>query len=173
MSMQPITRNLLEFLHKNPGVRARIRAPANKTLLYAGSFFKPMWQEIADMKRAVPQLRDKVTLTEVLAGIPLHGEPFAHLLAWVERVNDVQPWRDNGFVAWRALSGIFASNAVGAVSFQVGGGISKEAKVFAATEIAVLSRNPNVDAVSKDMLGYYQRCLELQQPSMNAGFIAA
>jgi hypothetical protein len=173
MPMHATTRDFLSFLQKNPGLRARIRAPKDKTLLYAGSFFKPMWQEIADMKRSIPQLQDKVTLTEVLAAMPLHGAPFPHLLAWAERINSLQPWQDNGFVAWRALSGIFAANAVGSVSFQVGSGISKEAKVFAATEIAVLARNPNVDTVSKDMLGYYQRCLELKHPGMNAGYIAA
>ncbi|WP_161635377.1 hypothetical protein [Methylomicrobium lacus] len=41
MPLQQPTKELLRFLQKNPHIRARIAAPANGTLLYAGSFFKP------------------------------------------------------------------------------------------------------------------------------------
>ena len=49
------TRELLSFLQKNPDVRAKIAAPRDATLLYAGSFFRPMWQEIDQLKRSHPQ----------------------------------------------------------------------------------------------------------------------
>ena len=70
------------------------------------------------------------------------------------------------------MSGIFAANAVGPVSFYVGSGINKKDKVFAATEIPVLLRNPNVDALTKDVLAYYQRCVQNKQQGINFGFIS-
>ncbi len=45
-------------------------------------------------------------------------------------------------------------------------------KVFAATEIAVLARNPNIDPTARDVLAYYQRCLLQGQTNMNFGYIA-
>jgi len=41
----------------------------------------------------------------VLARIPTPG-PHPTLLAWAKAIDALQPWKDNGFVAWRALSGI-------------------------------------------------------------------
>lgn len=49
-------------------------------------------------------------------------------------------------VAWRALSGILASNAVGTVSFAIGSG------------------------VTKDILACYQRCIRNRQAAINFGF---
>jgi hypothetical protein len=44
--------------------------------------------------------------------------------------------------------------------------------VFAATEVPVLLRNPNVDSVTKDLLAYFQRCIKSRQPHVDLGFIS-
>ena len=111
-------------------------------------------------------------LPDVLVSVKVHGHPYTDLLKWAQALDSQSPWQENGFIVWRALSGIFAANAVGAVSFLIGSGVTKNEKVFAATEIAVLARNPNVDAITKDILAYYQKCLQTKQPNMNFGFIA-
>lgn len=170
--LQP-TKDLLRFLQKNPGVRAQVRAAPDKTLLYAGTFFKPIWRELAELKRANAQVCAKTLLPDVLARIPVPGSAFPNLLAWAQHIDMLQPWKDNGFIVWRALSGLFAANAVGAVSFYVGSQVTRDTKVFAATELSVLSRNPNVDSTTKDVLAYYQRCLQTKQANMNFGFIVA
>lgn len=94
------------------------------------------------------------------------------MLAWAKSLDALVPWKDNGFIAWRALSGIFAANAVGAVSFNIGSGITTEDKVFAATEVPVLARNPNVDPMTKDILAYYQRCIRDGRSNMNFAYYA-
>lgn len=172
MPMLQPTKDLLQFLQKNPAVRAQIRAAPDKTLLYAGSFFKPVWRELAELKLSSPQIAAKQILPEVLERIRVAGQAFANLLAWAQDIDKLQPWKENGFIVWRALSGLYAANAVGAVSFYVAAQVLRNKKVFAATEIAVLSRNPNVDATTKDVLAYYQRCLQSKQANMNFGYIA-
>jgi hypothetical protein len=173
MPIEQPTKLFLAFLQKNPTIRMQIRAAPGKTLLYAGAFFKPVWRELAELKRSNPQVADKEILPEVLARIFLTGQQFPNLLQWAQDLDRLPSWKENGFLAWRALSGIFASNAVGGVSFYVASGISKDEKVFAATEIGVLARNPNVDAVTKDVLAYYKRCVESKQANINFGFISA
>jgi hypothetical protein len=39
-------------------------------------------------------------------------------------------------------------------------------------ERAVLLRNPNIDSLTKDILGYFERCLKHGQSAINFGFIA-
>jgi len=171
--LQP-TKDLLGFLHRNPAIRTQIKAAPNKTLLYAGSVIKPAWKDIIDMKAANPEMRDKVILPDVLERILLTGQPFPNLLAWVKSIDALSPpapWKDNGFIAWRAVSGIFAANAVGAVSFYVGSPVSKATKVFAATEVSVLLKNPNIDHVTRDVLGYYDRCIKSGNPNISFGLI--
>ena len=148
MSLLQPTKDLLVFLKKNPAVRSRIAAPPNRTLLYAGNFFRPIWMELEQLKRTNRDVASKRTLPEVLAGIPTPGQPHATLLAWAN-----------------------ASNAIGTVSFCVGSGITRQDKVFAATEVSVLMRNPKVDGVTKDVLNYYQRCIKTGQQAVNFGFI--
>jgi hypothetical protein len=142
--LQP-TKDLLRYLQQNPAVRAQIRAAPGRTLLYAGTFFRPIWQELLWLKQRDPQLAQKEVLPEVLARVRVAGTPHASLLAWAQVLDAQQPWAENGFIAWRALSGIFAANAVGAVSFSVGSPVTAANKVFAATEVSVLARNRNVD----------------------------
>ncbi len=168
--LQP-TKDLLSFLRQNPAVRARIAAPPDTTLLYAGSFFRPVWQEIEHLRRTNGDVAAKRLLPQVLETIAVPGH--AHLLAWAKALDGLEPWKQNGFVAWRALSGIFAANAVGKVSFYVGAGVTKGDKVFAATELPVLARNPNVDPLTQDILAYYQRCLASGESALNFGYLAA
>jgi hypothetical protein len=93
------------------------------------------------------------------------------LLAWVKALDSLAPWKENGYTAWRALSGIFAANAIGTVSFYIGSSVTRAGKVFVATELPVLMRNPNVDAVTRDVLSYYQRCVQNGRSAINFGFI--
>jgi hypothetical protein len=173
----PNTRELLIVLKTNPDIRAKIRANPGQTLLYAGEFFKPMWKEIADLKRSDPQMSTKETLPDVLSRVIVSGRPVGNLLDWAKKIDDEVPWKENGFIAWRALSGIFASNAVGSVSFYVGSRVSADKKVFPTTELSVLARNPQIDELTRDILCYYQRCLRTQSRlqtgnvDMNFGFI--
>ena len=172
MSLLPETRAFLSYLQANPGVRQQIRAAPGKTLLYAGSFFKPMWREIEEAKRRDATLASKEILPEVLARIRTPGAPQPTLRQYVEAVERQVPWQPDGFTLWRALSGIFASNAAGPVSFQIGSGVTDQ-KVFAATEAAVLARNPKVDETTKDLLAYYQRCIDRGEATINAGYFSA
>lgn len=173
-SLQEPTRRFLGLLRSHPEIRSRIRADKNQTLLYAGSFFKPMWKEIDDYKRAHPELAEKRTLNEVLRGIVVPG-PGTTLFAVVEQLEKEwkEPKEPQRFIVWRALSGIFASNASGSVSFQVGSAVTPEKKAFAATEVGVLLRNPHIDATTRDLLYYFQRCIQSKQSDINVGFFSA
>ena len=48
----------------------------------------------------------------------------------------------------------------------------KSEKVFAAAELPVLARNPRVDAITKDVIAYYQRCAQAGQPAVNFGYVS-
>ena len=169
--LQP-TKQLLGFLRTHPDVRKRIAAPPNATLLYAGAFIRPMWQDLEQLKRTNAAVASKQMLPDVLAKIQTPGQLHPNLLAWAKALDSLLPWKENGFIVWRALSGIYASNAIGAVSFYIGSGVTKSEKVFAATELPVLLRNANVDALTKDLLAYYQRCVRNGQSDINLGFIS-
>lgn len=172
MIYQQPTLGILTYLKNHPEIRAQIRAAHGQTLLYAGFFFKPVWKEIADFKARHPELSRKELLPDVLARIAVPGTPYASLLAYVQEVERQVPWKPDGFTVWRALSGIFASNASGAVSFQIGSGITPADKVFAATELSVLARNGAVDANTRELLAYFQQCIRSRQSAINVGFIA-
>lgn len=172
MLLGSAAKEFLVFLQNNPKIRAQIRAAPNKTILYAGVFFKPVWQELSDLKHTNANLADKEILPDVLARINCPGQPFTDLLTWAKHLDHLTPWQQNGFIIWRALSGIYAANAVGAISFYIGSNVSKDNKVFAATELSVLARNPNIDGVTRDILAYYQRCIQTKQTNMNFGYIA-
>ena len=142
-------------------------------MFYAGSFMKPLWEELAEMKRRYPEVARKTTLGDALSRIPVSGLPASNLLAHVQDVEGRVPVRPDTFVMWRALSGIYAANAAGKVSFQIGSGITKDGRVFAATEMRVLLRNPHVDETSKDLLAYYERCIRTGEDVVNVGFISS
>jgi len=172
MSFQPLTKQFLSYLQSNPGVRYQIRAAPDQTLLYAGSFFKPTWNEVAEFKRNHPEFARKETLGEVLALIKAPGSGHPNLLSYIQDVERRVPRLPDSFTLWRALSGIFASNATGAVSFYIGSGIDAKDKVFAVTELSVLSRNQKVDAATKDLLHYFERCIQSKQVNINFAYLA-
>jgi hypothetical protein len=174
MAYKPETLAFFKFLQNNPAFRSQIRAGADKTLLYAGTFMTAMWKDIEMQRQTSGRLLDKQILPEVLAKLPAPtGATQTNLRDFVQDLEKKVPWQPDGFTIWRVLSGIFASNAVGKVSFMIGDGVTPQAKVFAATEIGVLARNPKVDPVTKDLVAYYQRCVQTKQPAMNLGFISA
>jgi hypothetical protein len=173
MPLRPETRALLDFLRKHPLIREQIAAKPGATVLYAGKLIKPAWKEIAEWRIKNTELSTKQTLPDVLKGIKLSGQPFPSLLEWVKSIDSLGPWEENGFIAWRALSGIFASNATGSVSFVIGSEVKRQTKVFAATEAAVLARNPNVDKITKDLLDYYQRCIKAGKSDLCVSYISA
>jgi hypothetical protein len=175
-SLQAPTRQFLNYLQSHPEVRAQIRAPEHATLLYAGKALRNAWQELAALKDQ-GVLGGLQTLPDVLAQIPAPGTGHASLLAYTQAVCDAVPWEDDGFIVWRALPGIFASQAKGRVSFHIGAGISSEKddvaqrRVFAMTELHVLARNPHLDTLTGDVLAYYLRCLKNRNHAMSFSFI--
>jgi hypothetical protein len=172
MGISNEVKELLRYLNRNPALRNQIRAGHDRTLLYAGHFFKPIWKEIEEDRRALGLTHSKVILPDVLARIRLSNSPYPTFKEWLINLDKIQPWDKNGYIAWRALSGIFASNASGKVSFLIGGGVSKsDNKVFAATEIHVLDRNTKIDIVTKDAIQYYLRCMKSGRAEINTGLI--
>jgi hypothetical protein len=75
-------------------------------------------------------------------------------------------------MAWRLVSGLFAANAVGAVSFWLGSWDEGDRKIFAITELPVLRRNKNIDATTKELLDYYAQCIERRKPGDLVSFMA-
>lgn len=173
MRLHSDIKELLKFLQKNPVIRNKISAKPNKTLLYAGNTFgAPVWMRIKEDHRNYGLSYGKTILPDALENIYLTGKPYKNLLEWANKLDEIKPWDKNGYIIWRALSGIFASNAIGAVSFMIWGGVLKsELKVFATTEVSVLNRNPLIDNVTKDILQYYLRCVENNQSDINFSII--
>jgi hypothetical protein len=154
--------------HQHKEVRNRIRADRNKTLVYAGSFFAPIWRELE-----LFQLKNPGTvqvLPDVLKKIPAPPGYAGTLKDHVEALTRKIP-PNEGMMIWKALSGIFASNAEGTVYFSVGSGVGAKDKVFPSTEISVLSRNLNISSEARQMVEYYQRCVREKRTDMNAGFL--
>ena len=110
-------------------------------------------------------------LPDVLARILVAGQPFPCLLEWAKALDHLTPWKENGFLVCVPYP-VLCSEVRSAVSFYIGSGISKADKVFAATELGVIARNPNVDGVTKDMVAYFKRCLETKSVDINSGFIS-
>jgi hypothetical protein len=154
------------------------------TLLYAGNTLQnnpwnrhmPVYRKIQAMKLADPSLATKKTLNEVLEALPAPDTVHTNMLAYADHVDNVVS-RDKvaareQILIWRALSGIYASNARGAVSFIIGAGVSTDAlKVFALTEIHVLMRNSRVDAVTREMAEYLKRCVLTHTSDVMIGLI--
>ena len=174
MALQALTKDFLSFLRQHPEIRNQIRAAPGRTLLYAGSFFKPMWKEIADYKRAHPEVTDKQMLPDVLARITAPGTGYLSLLAYVQDLERQVPWQPDADSPRGALCPASSRRMPpGPVSFHIGSGVHAAQKVFAATEASVLSRNPNVDPTTKDLITYFQRCIQSKQADINLGFISA
>ncbi|MCW3473571.1 hypothetical protein [Limobrevibacterium gyesilva] len=166
------TRDFLIFLRQNSLLRRRIAAPPDKTLIYAGTLFKPAWKELAEIRARNPGDNNFELLPDVLNRLPPPPGAAGTLKTYVEVLTDERrmPWKDNGFVIWRALSGIYASNAIGKVYVYVGSGITRQ-KVLATTEINVLARNPNIDPVSLEVIRYIQDCVRTKNGNINFGYM--
>mgnify|MGYP001793073701 CR=1 FL=1 len=147
-------------------------AARNASEAAAGGFVRAVWEDLEYTKLTHAGFSAKKMLPEVLSGIRLAGAPYPNLLDWAMALDAFPPWKENGVTVWRALSGIFAANAVGTVSICIGSGIKKADKVLAATELPVLLRNQTVDLVTKDILQYYQRCLQQGQSTIDFGYMA-
>ena len=171
MAFHKDTRAFMSYLQNNRPVRDRIRAKPDRTLLYAGHFFEPMWQEIERLKKTSPEINALQTLPDVLATIPSPDPSLPSLKAHVEALTRAVPWMPDGFITWRALSGIFASNASGRVYFCVGSDISKVNKVLAATEVTVLLRNANIDATTRNIVEWLNVCVQTGKTDINFGFL--
>jgi hypothetical protein len=180
------TMEFLRFLNGNPNVRRQIRALPGKTLLYAGDLpnhfatlwlaalpvasrptsartrggvvMNGVWNRLETPADREPQLHDKQTLPQVLERIVLPATPHGTLLEYARYVHRRVPPMPDQSILWRALSGIFASNAVGGVSFYLGADVTAT-KVFATTEIPVLLRNAKIDGLTREMLAYYRLCI--------------
>jgi hypothetical protein len=170
MAMVKATKDFLGFLRTNPVLRMQIAAPVDKTLIYAGSFFKPMWKELADLRLKLPN-QDFELLPEVLNRLPPPPGVAGTLKSHVELLTHPSrmAWTDNGFIIWRALSGIYASNAKGKVWVYVGSAVNDQ-KVLAATELGVLSRNPAIDPVSREVILYLKDCLAKKSGDVDINF---
>lgn len=175
MAMIQATKDFLAFLRANPALRLQIAAPPDKTLIYAGSFFKPMWQELAQLRLKIPSQEFEI-LPDALDRLPPPPGATGTLKTYVDLITHASrmPWDDNAFIIWRALSGIYVSNAKGKVWVYVGSGITKE-KVLAATELGVLARNPNLDPVSREVILYLQDCARRKPAGadINFGYLPA
>jgi hypothetical protein len=163
------TKRFLNYLQKHPELRAKIRAPAGQTVAYAGDFAsEPAFVRLLRLQISAPNSNDFCMLPDVLKRIPAPADLFAavglvtpptvkSMLDYVSfltgdgdyRGRAQVPWREDGFIIWRALSGIFVSQASGRVRLLVGDAPDPSKKVFFKTEIFVLERNPNIDPFSK------------------------
>lgn len=164
-TLDPRTKAFLAYLQKNPALRGRIRAAPNRSVAYAGQFPDgAAWERLLRRQLTDPGTNDFQMLPDVLRAIPCPADLYTAigvvtppgvrtLLDYVnfltgERPNPPYqgvPWNDDGFIIWRALSGIFMSNAVGRVRLMIGDAPRPETKVFYRTEVFVLDRNPNID----------------------------
>jgi len=168
--LQAETKAFLAWLGKNKAVRDRIKAETDRTLLYAGNFFKPVWQELDELRKRQTGAARLQLLPDVLERIE-GPDGSGTLKQHVDRLTGSVPWREDGFTIWRALSGIFASNAVGKVYFYVGSDIRRDTKVLAATEIWVLGRNPNLDPGTKEIVAWLQKCVQEKRSDIDFGFM--
>jgi hypothetical protein len=168
------TANFMKFLNKNPLIRARIKAPPGKALVYAGKWTSDTWREISALKKkGDSRLESKEILPDVLRRIQLPGPPSRSLLEYAEDVHKRVPKHPDQFVLWRALSGIYAANAEPPVSFLIGGDVGRD-KVFVATELPVLLRNPMViaDPDMRDILEYCRTCVKLGRTEIVVPYLA-
>jgi hypothetical protein len=199
--LHPLVVEFLKYLAAHPKLRTAIRAPYGKTILYAGDVphrlgiawneaarkssapafkngkpfpeVRRIQQELVERKGTDPQYGDKLTLEDVLKRVEAPDAPYPWLHDYAVFVDTHVPDERSRTVVWKALSGIFASNAAGPVSFALGNDISPATKIFASTEIAVLLRNPNVDQTTKDLLAYYQRCLQRGETELVVSIVRA
>lgn len=186
MALSSHTTLFLRYLHDHPAVRRAIRASPGKALFYAGDvkntignahygfgYDSPVWKSLLKLQTAEAQWSDKEILPQVMERAPAPDTPFPSLRHYAAAVEEelrrtLPKDAPDMMIMWRALSGIFAANATGAVSFFLGAQSGGANKVFAATEIWNLLRNEQVDQTTRDYLAYLKRCLDSGQVDLNA-----
>ena len=157
----------LAYLGKHLELRNRIRAFPNRSVAYVGDFSDgASWVRLLRRQWTDPRVNDYQMLPDVLNSIPCPRELYAAvglvtppgvrtLLHYVQFLTGdgpypaQVPWPQGGFIIWRALSGIFMSNATGRLRLMIGDAPAPGTKVFFRTEVFVLDRNPNIDLFSK------------------------
>jgi hypothetical protein len=129
---------------------------------------EPAWQRLLRLQISDPRINNFYMLPNVLNRINVPPDLYSHIglvtaptvRTMLDYVNFLSgeggypkqvPWEPDGFTIWRALSGIFMSNATGRVRLLVADAQKpeRERKVFFKTEMFVLARNPNIDPFSK------------------------
>jgi hypothetical protein len=144
---------VLQFLQKNHGVRARLCAPRDKTVVYSGNVESvngvfAAWRLLAQAKAQDPKRFDYVTLEERLRQfhVAQFGETLYEHAFRVSADLEKRQLRKQALILWRALSGIYVQGATGRVRALIvpGSNLQKvKDSVFALTEVQVLLR-PNV-----------------------------
>src|SRR4029077_2722599 len=100
MAIQPETRDFLVYLQQHKAVRDRIKAERNKTLLYAGHFFAPIWKELESFQRKHPGTIQ--ILPDVLGKLPAPPGSPGTLKDHVDALTHKVPPPD-GLIIWKAL----------------------------------------------------------------------
>ncbi len=191
MALSSRTTLFLRYLHDHPAVRRALRASPGKALFYAGElkntignsyygfgYDAPVWRSLLALQKTEPQWADKEILPQVMERVPAPDTKFPSLRHYAESVEEelrrtLPRESPDMLIMWRALSGIYAANASGAVSFYLGAQAGAPQKVFAATEIWILLRNAQVDDTTRDYLAYLKRCLESGQADLNGTLLRA
>ena len=164
--LQAPTKGLLSWLGRNPGFRAQIKAPPNQTVAYCGDFSgQAAFLRLLRLQLQDPRTNDFVTLNNVMKRLAVPQDLFkavglvtppgvrtladlvGHLTG--EAGPAKVPWQPDGFVIWRALSGILMQQATGRVRLLIGDAPAPGEKVFYKTEMFVLDRNPHIDPWSR------------------------
>ncbi len=167
MGFQDPTKRFLKYLRKHPDLRSRIRAPVGESVAYVGSFdSEPAFLRLLRLQLTDSKTNNFFMLPDVLRRIPAPADLFAAvglvapppIRTFLDYVNFLTgeggwakqvPWSPDGFTIWRALSGIFVSNASGRLRLLVGDALNRGEKVFFKTEVFVLERNPDIDLFSR------------------------
>jgi len=162
------TKNFLAYLQKHPDLRQRIRAAPNRSVAYVGDFRDgAAWMRLLRRQLSDPRANDFQMLPDVLKSIVCPPDLYPAiglvtpptvrtLLDYVQFLTGEGPyprqvpWNEDGFIIWRALSGIFMSNAIGRLRLMIGDAPAPGTKVFFKTEVFVLERNPNIDLFARD-----------------------
>ena len=145
--LDPSLMKVLKFLQKHPGVRQRLPAPRDKTIVYSGNVSHvndvfQAWKLLQQAKAQDPVRFDYITLEERLRAF--HVVDFGEsLFEHANRISEELTKKnlaDQAVILWRALSGIYVQGAMGKVRALVFPGKNIGRAVFALTEVNVLLR---------------------------------
>lgn len=142
------------YLKNNPSIRSKICAGEHRTLVYCGSYLKPVSEELVNLRSRLKFFEELFLLNQILMQIKIQGRQWGTLYEWLLDLEENHPFEAGSNVAWRIVSGIMCKNAVGHVSFIIGDGVTPASKIFAQTEINVLRRNKNLTQDTYEMIDY-------------------